>query len=465
MARVPPLSASPPVARKPLNFCSKLKQLAEIILQLAIRVLFVGGTILLTAAVFPTACHAIVIPTVGFSATLLSAFFFPQENLAIPYFGLLDPLIRPIPPYAQGQMPSDMPLNAPRGLINTGNNCPFNSLIQFLEVDPLVAHWFRHPLTAEMDMAAFQQFLAGYHPPDQLVADFVTYAAAQRPPRPIPAMFREFLQNDQPPPEHLPQIRKLRETYEHLLILQRPYSELLAAYDQALRGNLAVVSADSQALRLALNQITPLIIPAGPVQIDASEAMRYILDILPDDYKMRIETTYYPNTNGRSPLAQPMVPKEERVGFLTLEFFDDDPAPTLEKLCDYYADHGNNGSYKALGTDGAVYEYPLDRCTVRFLEFPPTLRFHIKRFTPAIAKNDTPIQVPPELQVTLANGERKKYRLASSIHHAGTVHGGHYTSFKEDGRYWMDDSRISFVDSTTWDEHLRETYVLCYLPV
>ena len=426
----PPFRPVEPVAKlhdgsveQPSGFCSKMRQIVEIIAQIAVQILFIAISIVTAGAAFPPIAHVVVIPAVAFGSALLAGFFFAKpDSIFTPYFDFPKPLIELLPPAAPGLMPANLPRDAPRGIDNESNNCWINALTQFFAADPQLAEWLRNAP-----------------------------------------------------------------------ILQGAYGKFLTAYNQALQDNLAVVNANSQELRIALNKIAPGISASANEQVDAAEAMLYILNMLPHEQKMRIQTTYHLDSKMEPPPVRNLVEKEEGTAFFTLEFDPSQslsprkccrrvppPQPprfSLEEMYRKYVDHKNEepytfGNMREIGMDGNLHAYPIVRGTVHLLQAPPVLRFQIKRFTfsspdSLAVKIDAPIESPPELEIALASGEKRRYRLASFVHHSGSDNHGHYTAGRivNGQKYLISDAKVISVDHPTWEKLLQEAYLLCYLPV
>jgi hypothetical protein len=478
--------------------CAKFYQLAEVITQIAVKILFVVGSILVSAAAFPIAWHAIVIPFVAISATLLAGFFYPQPSpISGALFQVLQPLVRPVQVAANGQFPADFPADAPRGLLNRyqnvgAQNCPFNSMAEFIDNEPELAHWLRHPLTDAIDMPTFRNAMAEYAPPAYVLDQFNAYydglPAAERPP--IPAAFTAFLQQFVAPLADANVVDAFKSTYQNLRLIQAPFSQFFAAYDQAVQGRLAVTAGNSQNLRVALSQVTALVDPNPHQQMDIAQVMDPFLSLLPDRLKARIETTYYLNTTGLPAVIDPPQPKVERVGLLSLPIPPGIPR-NLEALYQNYCNNGDVDPLKCWGVDGVRRSYPIERVTVSLVEPPSALRFQIKRFSserppesffnrwipslfprlpPREVKINDAIESPNEFSVTLKDGRVCRYRLASFVNHSGTCGGGHYTSARivNGHKYLISDTQVTLVTpelEATWNEQLRHAYLLCYLPV
>lgn len=469
--------------------CAKLKVLVELIIQTVVRVLFIAASIVMAAAAFPLKIHALVLPVVAVGTTALAGFFFPEPRLAPARLNPMKPLLQPAAarPIAAA-VPPDLIQEAPRPLVNIHNNCAFNSLVHFFQSDPTLAHWFRHPLTPGMDMAAFENFLAGYATPQQVVNHFRQYVNLRAVPHPsVPAMFKEFIDGHVPGPDYAAGFRHIKNTYNDLRLLQGPFGNFFAAYDRAIQDNLPVGT--SQDLRLALNRITEMVDPSEGVQVDAAEPMNYVLDLLPNAQKLRIsEETHY-DTRGLSAIAgnpDGVVRKDERHGYIQVAIPENEEAPTLDRLIQLHFD--DHTVIERKDVHGKDRPYPTT-ITRRFEEAPQALRIQIKRFynqkPPAswltklklffwpelgwrMIKKEVPVQIPQELTISLANGERRQFRLASFVnHHGATIAGGHYTAacIINGRNYFMNDEEVTLPDQPAWDDRLQKAYLLCYLPV
>jgi hypothetical protein len=492
-----------PGQREP--FCSKVKTLAVIVAQLATRVLFIVASILIAAATLPLQFHAMIIPAVAFGATVLAGFFFPKpvHIFAVPR-AELPRLLRPIPPrVVVPPVPPDLVQEAPRPVVRVGQNCWANSLVHFFNSDPLIAQWLRTPLPDNIDLAAFEQFLAGYEPDvaegensvasrrqayAQVLVKFREYVNDPANPRAtIPAMFQAFVNRHEAGPAYLREFKGIGETYTDLRKFQKDFADFFANYDQAILANRAVHG--SQALRIALSRVTQLIDPDPGIQMDAAEPLGHVIDKLPNAQKAKISVTNTYDTRGLPPLlgypeATHTLEKREPLTELWLD--KEWTAPTLQQLLDYHSESSEVIEKKSI--DGINRKYPT---TVRraFVEAPPVLRFQIVRFVNEKApfsllnyfkcwfwpelghremKRDTPVEVPENLTITLANGEPKQYRLTGFLnHHGPSKDSGHYTAARiVNGRkYMMDDEQVTLADPARWGEQLRRAYLLYYVAV
>lgn len=470
-----------------LGFCSKLKQLVQLIVQTAVRILFIAISILIAAAAFPVSFHAVLLPVVAFSSAVLAAFFFPETKPIAPYFDSSS-LMRPIGAQAPMQIAAELPADMPRGIPNTGNNCQLNVVFQILKSVPQIADWLRHPpIRPDMTLNQFQHLLAQYNAPPALITDFVAHVAGQHPPYSIPEMFaNQYI----PPVLHVIAFGKLRETFNHIMILQRPFFDFLMAYDQAVARNERVIAADSHNLRFALHQISPSIDP-DHVQIDAAETLTPILDALPPHLKLRVSETYQFDTTGQPALADLprgfTEPQAHRHGFITLHLPKDRPVLRLTELLQEYLQ--SHERIEKRSVDGKNRGYPAV-CRRQFLEAPPFLIFQIKRFycedapssklsylfswlwpklpSGIVTKREDPVEVPTEITIPLASGEQRRYRLVIiGDHHGATRESGHYTASEDVNgqKYIMSDEQVTPVDQAAWDAYRSQAYLPVYLPV
>jgi len=502
-----PVAASPRI-REGLDWeaPNPEKNFAELITQIAVRIIFIGASVLTASAAFPLSFHAVVLPIIGMSATILAGFFFPEASpIPQPVFDPLPPLIQPV---QLNPVPAVIPADQPRGNRNNGNNCAFNSTIHFFESIPQVSQWLRYPLTPEMDLDAFLNFLAQYNPPEGLIDHFRAHVdQIERPRLPVIDIFRTFIQDYQ----HMDQraVDVFGDTFKNIMIVQPAYRRYLLAVDQAVLRNQPVVIADSRILRAALSRITATI-PNNTRQVDGAEIMSCILDLLPPALKLHLVTTVHLNEEvlRQHPLAEERAPpRPERTGFLTLEFDKNDAAPTINRMLQHYWDHDGIEPLKFLDQEGADQlrlleqtrkpgerlpdlrrDYHVDRKTVRLLEPPPFLCFQIKRFdteplAPSLlnklklwwwpnlgyemVKRTTLVDVPEEITVQV-NGVDHRYRITSFVNHIGnSADSGHYTASRgiNGQNYFMNDKNVTLEDQAVRDERLRQSYLLCYLPV
>lgn len=466
------------------SLCSNLQEFALIIAQTAIRVLFILSSILMTVVVLPTSFHPIVIPFVAFGATILSSFFFLEDQPQNPaLLEPIQPLLKPVVAGIVGDTDS-VSAEAPRGLVNNQSNCAFNSLIHFLESDPAIASSLRNLIPVEEDMSTFEEFLKGYDLPDQLIHEFKIFHVAQA--RPIRDSFKDFLDQHVPNSAHFRAFRKIQDAYRTLYVLEPALTNFYHAYDQAVRDNHRIAGGNTQSLRLALSRITNDISPSESRQEDPSGPLMYILDAMPDRLKMKIEESIHYDTRRLPAIAgheDALSIKDELQTFFTVEFKEGEKNANLEQMFNYYSDHKiarSSGSKGVLltGVDGKLHHYQADHATRTLTAPPSALRFMIKRFveqpggrffskTRTVKKNDS-VDIPQEIEIRMTQGRRQRYRLASFVnHHGNSKEGGHYTAAREINgqKYFMSDTEVTPVNQRAWDERRRLAYLLCYLPI
>ncbi len=406
--------------------CTRLCRVADTIGQLVIPLLFIGASILTAALACPAVIHAVILPLVAIGASALAAFFFSKRSSI--HQILFAPPSSPVAPIelVNGKMPEGIPADAPRGFYNQSNNCALNAILQMANRDPGLARWMREPLDDQVPI----------------------------------------LNNN-------------------LLILKQTLHAFYEANDKAVAEGLGQSQGNSQDVRNALHLISNHAIPASPAaQIDAMEALEYVLTLAPDSLKSRIETTYTfsPEVQRILPMDQLPASKVERVGFLSLPLEKNgDQTPTLEWLFDRYRDNPNAEPQRRYDQNGVSCDYPVDNVHIDLIDPPPALRFHIKRFTQQrtlgvwhTVKLHTPVESPQQFTVNLKDGRQQTYRLSAFVEHHGEYGGGHYTSncIGSDGtKYIMNDSRISRMDPNNpkhqeaWKKSLEQAYLLCYVPV
>ncbi len=473
---------SPSHWEPPSSCLDRASRIVELTYQLAIRALFISANILMASCAFPIHLHRIVIPIVAAGASLLAGFFFsPSDQAQELILSPLPPLIRAI---KDGS--NDLPLDAPRGYVNAGQNCAINSLSHVLNSESPIAHFLRHPVEQNIELSAFNQFLNRYLALPSFVAAWDAYVEAQPQPCPsVPGMFSQFLEEHVSSGESRIFFINFKEKMKNLQVLQSAFSAFFRANDEALEARQSVSAGDSQTLRTAMNLVSEMIDPNSNVQLDAAEPMRLVLDVLPDDLKLKIETAYDYDTEGLPQMLEIPSPKVETAGFLTLAIESESvQVPlTVQSLFNRYCNSEGIEPHRRWSEAESECDYPVKSARVAFLEAPPALRFQIKRFRQervepswysrlfgVVAwrgvKLTTPVRAEEELQVVLKDGQTRIYRLASFIHHRGSYDGGHYIAGRiiNGSTYLISDKQVTLVDQEQWIAHLNQAYYLCYLP-
>lgn len=486
---VPALPVQP--AQQGFNCCSMLTYLAEAVVQLAVRTIFIVANILVAAALMPIAWHWIVLPIVAIGSTTLAAFFFPNFQVMAPRIGRL-PMPRPHPMPADGLFPAHYPAGSPVGFNRLGQNCAFNAAAHFWDSDPLTAAWVRQPSVPEgIALPDFLAFLNRYNPPAELIAAFQQYVDQQPQPRPaIPLSFTHFLAQYQAPAAIQAEVRRIRGTYQ---LFQTILPNFYRACDEAVHARRAVSLGRSEFIRAGMSAVLATIPPNNYEQTDAGEIVRGLLDFAPDAMKPLIEKTYHYNMDGLPAMAEPRQPRQERMTVLPLPLDRTTPNGTpLETLIQRAQRNTTVEAQRYMGVDGQRHEYPVVEEVTEFIEPPPALRFQLNRFTherpipsllsrwlPAIfppinwrgVKLNTEIEIPDQLAITLRDGRVCQYRLASYVTHNGSYSSGHYVSGEVRGaeRYFQNDAQVTHIetpeDQENWNAHKRQAYLLCYVPV
>src|SRR5690606_21051247 len=176
---------------------------------------------------------------------------------------------------------------------------------------------------------------------------------------------------------------------------------------------------------------SPFISPSNAEQTDAADIARALLDFLPPNQKVHIETAYHYNMNDLPPMLEAAEPQRMYCPLLELPLEPTDPdGIPLETLVDRYCRHAQLDPQRRLGVDGRPYNYPVNETTVGFVDPPPALRFQIKRFTGQMTqpsffqrlffsaraewqglKLNTHVAMPERLSIRLQNGDVHNYVL------------------------------------------------------
>jgi hypothetical protein len=484
---------------------SKQRSLAELIVQIAIRVIFIGVAILTAAAVVPLSFQAVILPLVAVSATILAGFFYPEKQPIskgppLQFQSFIQPV--QLPP---AEIPV-IPVHQPRGLNNRDEagckqDCAFIALIQNIRSVPPILNFLNARIT-QMDLPTFQNFLRGHLSEPEITAFVATNPAA-----PVHRAFiDQFLANN----------RFIKEKFEHIQILQEAFHQISTSIDAAVQNNQSVATGDTQIFREALHQIRPGI-PIGRLQADASEALGAILELMPTTQMLQISgrQEYRPGAALPPPrgvdsdeqgrwFARDTGPLPEM--FINVQFPDnlknDDKVDVLQAAQRFF-------EYETLiewrDIHGVERSYPT---TVRkeFVEFPPFLTLNLARYKSVEVERETsPAPVPewlysipvlnwilpekpqpkpevkreskrikldnkaivPEYYPVRVNGVERLYRFVCSANHDGTeLSSGHYTAtgIVNGQKFLMNDENVT-IDPEKWDQNLAKGYLLFYLPV
>ncbi len=411
----PPIGFRPPLALPlqeedglPPELEMELVVFCKTISQLAVRTLFPLATFFMVTWVLPIAFHAVVLPAAAVGLAFLSAFFFQPENFYCPVAikpreRLLAPLPEPGPLLQALPPPAPPPPDAPRGILNGGNNCWLITALQLIASDRGIRRWVTNPL----------------------------------PPLPEPDLM--------------------------VAMIHRSLQQFFEAYDLAVQQNLPVIG-NPIVVRQALGLQNPAV--GGYHQADPHEGINGILNEIPQEEKIRINVRHHYSIAGLPPIADHpngITEVEEDSG--SLELAIQGAQPNLQEMiqlhCNEVIRPGDDPGVEFKGVDGIVHRYRHTLIERQFLQAPPTLRITLKRFgfqrPPKswlskipyvlnlfprlggyILKNDSSVQIPLDLDVKQADGAMQRYRLKSFNCHVGaTPHSGHYTAYSRRDEKWF----------------------------
>lgn len=382
---------------------SKVWMLAKIIAQIAVRIFFVFASLVLAAGALPVEYYAIGLPIVALVSAFISSTFFAQSASK-----------------ADDEPPSPKPLpaDAPRGLENAGANCALNSVFQLLKGDPYI---------------------------DQLLSS------------------SEFEGG-----------------------VAKAFSDFSKKYDAAQKTRRNVVHG-SQALRVALHAAGSGISESASHQEDGADCLRTALGSILGKQQMKIKMMHYmdldtgfkdkPANRPDKDYLEPPQPPCALFGVPLKQQNSKEPL-NLQKMFDYACNRPENQDLPAVGNGGkppemiriAGKDKKEERCeatrtVTEFTEgFPQGLYLHLLRWDGQGGKNDTAVEIPPQLNVKVA-GADKVYQLASFVHHRGTPQGGHYKAGRVvNGKYYQaNDSSVTLVDQAKWEKLAQQAYLLCYV--
>lgn len=454
------------------------KAIVHTIVQIAVRVFFVFAVVIMTAALLPLAFHAIVVPVIGISAAILSAFFFQLDVSAYaqpiePFAPLLQP-IADIPLKFIAPLPAAYPQELPiRGLIRQGMNCCVNASSQCHEGDPGVAQWVRTPLPAGLE--PFLHYLAQYDLRPEWIQGFRNYYATLAPAPDVLLAFDHYFSQMVYPPEVHDQYVKFRDIFKGLLRIQPYFSQFFAAHDHVIQNNLALGHENSQNLRIVLSALSGGIDPNPNVQLDATEVSYCLLNHLPNSLKTHIRETTR-RSDGTA------TEREEYTPIVSLALPKGNSKPSMVDLVNDYTREEtiqpeNQG---------------LIRRSVQFVEHPPVLRCHIKRFESVsppkswltkllpdwwpgmqwrAKKLHTPVAFDP-ISLRIADGTARDYTCNTFLVHLGdSATSGHYIAYRkvmihgQPAYFQIDDHLVTQIDQQAWERASQEAYMVYYFQI
>ena len=118
-------------------------------------------------------------------------------------------------------------------------------------------------------------------------------------------------------------------------------------------------------------------------------------------------------------------------------------------------------------------QYAKSDKVIKFWKLPSTLVICLKRFgydreRDLMTKINTFIDIPTEIDLSefVMSSNDNKYRLCAVSCHIGNIRGGHYYSLVY-SKSWgiIDDTRITFIDKKTFENHLNNAYLLFYTKI
>jgi hypothetical protein len=425
----PSLAADPstdPTQQWAIN--PRIKEVAKAIFELAVRILFILGAVMIAAALAPAAIQAAVLIGVALGATLLAAFFFgndaskqEEEQAPLEASQLFAPDQKPTLGLAEeleGVDPAAAPLSppeAPRGIRNRGgNDCFLNATLQLLNSS---------------------------------------------------ATFRDW-------------IRKAPNLPANLL----PLREFYQKYDQAQTSNKPIIDADSRQVRRAISAMNPHEIRPSTYQEDAHAALSLILEHMPANLQaqMRESVQYHNNPPmNRSLFPHGVKVRDETSAFFKLSFPEAFDTATFKQMWDAVMDEvPHDREANEWGEDGKLHRYKATHIRRHFVHAPTDLWIQLGRSAyqkpttraaklvaalpfgmgeslfPNIkehaVKYETKVDMPEEIQIQPLEGPVRTYRLTAHVNHiGGTPHSGHYKAYQTVGTqvYCCNDDKVRPISS------------------
>ena len=198
-------------------------------------------------------------------------------------------------------------------------------------------------------------------------------------------------------------------------------------------------------------------------QQDAMEPLQFLLNLLPKNYKMAIETDRAGRLLGREVFETTLpIPLTDSLD----TYFNKPHLEELQKV-------GQDGFSIPIMKDGKpvlddkghpTYEMERVQTTLRLQNAVPTFVVQLKRFEDHTRKIVTKYTILPKVQIQTVNNGPAIYKLTSITNHLGpTPRYGHYTNYsKVDGQWYnFNDSHIPRQMSET--DVLTETAANCYI--
>lgn len=202
----------------------------------------------------------------------------------------------------------------------------------------------------------------------------------------------------------------------------------------------SLTSTDVQDFRNLIHTLSPHISENPSTQEDATEILLALLKVVPDAHKMSMTSQrHYPRRS-----SNPQSNVEDLIPVLIAE-------GGLSKMLGNYLEEKETIN----GVESTIRR--------TFSEPPSALRIQVCRFVnqgeETVKRND-PIDCPETMEVA-----GRTYRLSSFVSHVVLKSGiEHYIAGQiiNGKKYIIDDDNVTLVNQATWEEHLRQAYLLCY---
>jgi hypothetical protein len=513
--------------------CSKLRNLAEIITKIALQALFVGLSILMAALIFPASLHVIVLPIVGIGAAIISGLFFvnskalsqvrpvslPKDaplgivrrsgdqhcafNSSVQALRIEEDYIPGLREWLRTPMTAirteeqirqffadyGAPVAVIEEFLADFRESPEKDFGKFLKgympkdervLKDSLASYRKEGWIAEMNEESIRKLFAGHQVSAELTESFLTAYLA---PSKKAKEFSKFLETYVPNPARHAALDQVKSVYEDLCVVKDKLVKFFKSCDQRRAEEPHVSRADIEDFRKAIcsmpsnRRLNEPLSAARQDQVDAAEVYSRILELLPERYRSEIhfsKVQHLSDDEGK-PAQNERSRTRETFRMVGLTFSSEEPYSLEAMLENEYEDRGIEPLIRrGEGDDARSYSVRAERS---FVQGPPVLRLHIKRFavsprnspkSPSLDKIHQEVSVPNHLEIALENREAKKYRLAGFVHHEGSgPNQGHYTAAREKGGnyYLIDDEDVTQVKTQEeWLNLAKKAYLFWYVP-
>jgi hypothetical protein len=237
-------------------------------------------------------------------------------------------------------------------------------------------------------------------------------------------------------------------------------------------------------LRAALLQLFPW----AQKGMDPFDLLAYILDLSPQELKGRYRKTVYYNSR-MTAIPSDLEIKDNEISIISLTIRG--VKPQLDKMLNaFYTERPIGLKRTEQGVDGKPRIYRANRIERRFITAPSDLWFQIIRFENVvqksifhdipflksifppiemgIAKNNTPVSIPHEIEIEPIFGTPKLYRLNAFLVHEGTAPQENRVKayrFKDNVLYGCHNDLVVKISHPAQQEILSQAYLLHYEPV